>query len=440
MSLDLHPKCKSQLETVLTETLRHVKVNNDIFLDVESLLPLFENKILPQTGSLYKHLQEYIGDNPLFVFAYEVLSKELGKNGTYNSESSGKFLSDLPNFSNIDALSARIVRELESLPWSYRVSFELTTNVGVRLRKAPMPYSFSSSMRVIAPDQTYDSLYPLQSEIKKRDRRSYAEDLARIHLGFLAVPMQWNHETAYIQIDVKGFIRSHVKTATMDYVLGTLKSFVGLSLATRLMKINQNQIAQPFGTLPKNHLIVHRQIGDKWELSSLYDLPADISTTLNALEIDDLDGKIQPENEIDIIKQHRLPKIATAFDHPDKAESLLHAAQWLLDSYVGSNELLSFVQTTVAMEIMLGEESKSDVLGIGELLRNRCAYLIGKSHSQRKEILKDFNEIYAIRSRIVHRGKNQLSFEERMLFQKLRWMCRRVISEELELIEQDRKK
>jgi hypothetical protein len=127
-----------------------------------------------------------------------------------------------------------------------------------------------------------------------------------------------------------------------------------------------------------------------------------------------------------------------AFKNPQKAEHILLAGQWLLDSYVGKNELLSFVQTMVAMEILLGEESKSDEIGVIKLLSNRCAYLIGKNQTQRAKILKDFEGIYSVRSQIVHRGKSRLSSEEVVMFQKLQWMCRRVIDEELKLVTEDK--
>ena len=91
----------------------------------------------------------------------------------------------------------------------------------------------------------------------------------------------------------------------------------------------------------------------------------------------------------------------------------------------------------IVLEILLGEEDRSDEIGLGELLRNRCAYLIGKTHKQRSEILRDFNRIYAVRSLIVHRGKSRLTPDERSLFHKLRWMCRRVIEEELTLLKAD---
>jgi len=92
---------------------------------------------------------------------------------------------------------------------------------------------------------------------------------------------------------------------------------------------------------------------------------------------------------------------------------------------------------TVVLEILLGEQSISDLMGLGELLRNRCAYLISKSHKQRLDILNTFKKIYDIRSKIVCKGKNRLSWEEQALSSRLQWMCCRVIQEEVELLKKD---
>jgi hypothetical protein len=129
--------------------------------------------------------------------------------------------------------------------------------------------------------------------------------------------------------------------------------------------------------------------------------------------------------------------IGSVFTHKTKAEKIVRAGQWLFDSYCGNNELLSFVQAVVAMEILLGDKAVSDLMGLGELLRNRCAYLIGNGQKQRDDILNDFKKIYDVRSQIVHRGKNRLSKDERILFQDFRWMCHRVIQEEVELLQKD---
>ena len=120
-----------------------------------------------------------------------------------------------------------------------------------------------------------------------------------------------------------------------------------------------------------------------------------------------------------------------------EAEKIILASQWLFDSYCGNNELLSFVQTTVVLEILLGDKTSSDAVGLQRLLSNRCAYLIGDGQKQREELLEQFEKIYEVRSRIVHRGKSRLTGDERELFSTLQWMCRRVIQEEVDLLQKD---
>jgi hypothetical protein len=87
--------------------------------------------------------------------------------------------------------------------------------------------------------------------------------------------------------------------------------------------------------------------------------------------------------------------------------------------------------------ILLGDKTSSDLTGLGELLSNRCAYLIATSHAERNDLLQDFRNIYEVRSKIVHRGKSRLALGERSLFDKLRWICRRILQEEVELLEKD---
>jgi len=92
------------------------------------------------------------------------------------------------------------------------------------------------------------------------------------------------------------------------------------------------------------------------------------------------------------------------------------------------------VQAMVALEILLGEKKESDLTGLGALLSNRCAYLIGASHDDREKILSDFRKIYDIRSKIVHSGKDWLTQDERQLLRKLYEIVSRVIQKEAELI------
>lgn len=97
--------------------------------------------------------------------------------------------------------------------------------------------------------------------------------------------------------------------------------------------------------------------------------------------------------------------------------------------------MLSFVQATITLEILLGDKSESDKVGLGSLLKNRCAYLLGKTSEERNIILSEFEEIYDIRSKIVHRGHPKLTNYERGLLHKVRNLAKRVIIKELELLQ-----
>jgi len=134
-----------------------------------------------------------------------------------------------------------------------------------------------------------------------------------------------------------------------------------------------------------------------------------------------------------------IPKIGKVLYAPHANDRLVRASQWLFDSYSGSSELLKFVQAMIAMEILLGDKAGGEVVGLGTLLANRCAYLIGTSRKQREEILEDFGRIYNTRSRIVHDGHNRLSAAEESDLWKLRWMVGRGIQEELDLMLADEK-
>jgi hypothetical protein len=66
---------------------------------------------------------------------------------------------------------------------------------------------------------------------------------------------------------------------------------------------------------------------------------------------------------------------------------LLLAAQWLFDSCTAEDEILAFVQAVVVLEILLGDETPSEEIGLGALLRNRCAYLIANKVEERARLI-----------------------------------------------------
>jgi hypothetical protein len=439
MVLGLHKNCRERLIEKITELLPQVKVQNRMFIERKSAVVLIlAESILPQSGPINGRLKQYISETPIFDFAYETLSQELSENQQYDSESPSLPLNEIEGYNEPNVTANRLIQDFETLPWEYCLSIKLENDFGELFAKTIKDYSICDSIKLIVPGDNFSEEFPLSSGIEARDRNLSGGPLLTGLAGLLAglFLLQWDQLSTYLQIKVIGFIGKYGETTPIVEAISLLKAFCGIGIALRLFKINYTYRPTP----TKAKFFIHRRIGDEWVIERLYDLEAGLSDTFHDLVFHDLDGNLKSEEDKALWIDGRIGEINCVFTHREKAQRIIRASQWLFDSYCGKNELLSFVQTTVVMEILLGEKAISDVMGLGDLLRNRCAYLIGDSHKQREDILKDFKEIYDVRSKIVHRGKAKLNMNERFLFSKLQWMCRRVIQKEIELLQKDIKK
>lgn len=432
MSLGLHQNCRQQLILKIAEHLPQVRVQNRMFLERKSAVMLFlAESTLPQTGAIKNQLDEYIGEMPLFDFIYETLSRELYETQEYDSKSPSLPLTEVHGYENPTAVAERLVDEFNSLPWSYSLSIKCDNDFGQLFAQTIKNYQLGDSARLITPDDAHVAAYPLTSGIEARDR-SLSSGLSLLSIP---TPQSWDRSSTYLQVNASGFIGKYGETAALESVVSFLKAFCGIGVALRLLKVNFTYRSAP----TKAKFFIHRSIGNGWQIEGTHELDGSLSDTFHDLIFHSLEGKLDTDSSKTLWMTGRLNEISCVFQNNSKARKIRLASQWLFDSYGGKNELLSFVQTTVVMEILLGEKAISDLMGLGELLRNRCAYLIGKSHKQREEVMNDFQAIYDVRSKIVHRGKTRLNLHERTLFSKLQWMCRRVIEEEVELLVKDSK-
>jgi hypothetical protein len=193
-----------------------------------------------------------------------------------------------------------------------------------------------------------------------------------------------------------------------------------------------------FSDTSNDKIYVHRFVGDKWTIEDAHQMSGALAEGVRCIHNFDAALDAKPGARTAWTK-NRLDHISAAFAAGKRATNLRLASHWYFDSHCGTDELLQFVQAAVVVEILLGDKLASDQTGLGELLANRCAYLIATTHSQRDEILSDFRAIYKVRSKIVHNGKSRLSREDRKLFYKLRWIGQRIIQEEVDLLVKDRK-
>lgn len=432
MSINLHTDCEQRITEFIVSALEKIELRNKMFLTENSYSYFVEaDRILPQSGKLRKELEQYVSETPLFDFLYQKLSYDLYKTQKYDSANEKSKLVELEEYKDSISVASRLVSEFKSLPWDYCLSIKLENNFNELVVNSIKNYTFSNKFRIVFADESFQQTFPISGEIESTDQSLYKTLGLKMFSAFKRV--EWDNSSSYIQIFTNGFIGMYGETAPLEESIILLKSFIGLAIALRLLKVNKQYRSKPTAV----KIYIHKKSENKWSFENTHDLDINISETYNDLQLNDLNESIDTDEKMIVWINKNFDILKNVFENIEKSQKIIHAGQWLFESYIGKNELLSFVQTTIAMEILLGDKALSDILGLGELLRNRCAYLIGKSQNQREAILNDFKKIYKIRSSIVHSGKNRLNNNEKYLFWKLQWMCRRVIQEEITLCIKD---
>lgn len=272
MAVNLHRDCIARLIEFVAENLKKVQVNNKVFLNFDSILNLVgSDKILPEKGTVRDSLNKFaIEELPLFYFLYESIGRDIYENGIYDSDAKESFLKELPRYGDLKVKAKLLIEEFNSLPWNYLISYELNASIGQQLRQIMGDYNFSENLILSCPTLNYDQIYPLQSGIKQRDEAFFIDSRQGFGLvGIASLPTalnKWNQTTTYLQVKTEGFIGKYIKTNPVEDAIAMLKSFFGLSLAVRLMKIKEVELGLSWARSQlESRIIVHRMIDDKWQ-------------------------------------------------------------------------------------------------------------------------------------------------------------------------------
>jgi hypothetical protein len=432
MPLGLHAKLKEKLVGTLAELLPTLEIVRGIALTSESqrLLQALDGS-LPSHGDIAEKLHRWISDQPLSDFLGATINTALM--GDKYEDGSHAPITGLPGWSNVGTKANELIEQFDNLPEAYIVTVSAPEGMEKYLEANDGELRLSKTVRVAIASEKFSAMHPVSTGEEQRDHNVWDHTL----LGGLIGSGDRNYEWkgAYLQIIKQGFIGRYIETATEHELIGDFKALWGVQLALGIAQRRRSWSAYP----SKRKLIVHRAAGKNLELILRIELDAPASQLVDDIKFNDwMPGDHSVETKLGVYKLD-LDKLDLVFGSSPEAERLRLAARWLFDSYATENELLAYVQAMVCLEIILGDASLIGEIGLGELLRNRCAYLIGKTSVQRGEILKDFREIYDVRSHIVHRGKNRMSAREREHYGKLIWYCKRCIHEELKLLEQAKK-
>lgn len=286
MAINLHDGCKQRLKSQLSIVLADVRLRNLSFVERSSLYRVFDlESILPNSGNIKSELESYVSESPLFDFVYGELSKIANDIVEYDSTHPDEPLSILEGFNDLSLVASNLVDKFDSLPWKYAFTFNLGTSI---------TDFFTEDVIEIAPDikllKAHGELadkFPLNSGIPNRDRFLHGGGL----LG-LAGHAEWKEKSLYVQITASGFVGKYVTTTPENRAVDTFKSFLGLMLAMRALKVSYSYSS----SIINSRFYIHKET-DIWTVEDSHELDRDVSKTISDLRLDDLDGSLDTDEK-----------------------------------------------------------------------------------------------------------------------------------------------
>lgn len=347
----------------------------------------------------------------------------------FNTEVPRSPLIGSPGYRDATDLAERLVEEFESLPWTYRITIELS-------QKQIQPELFQTGTIpigrdafVLIPDLLFSETFPLNHEnerIAKRIR-SVRGLGALMLLG--SKKEEWKPDAVCFTQTVQGFIGAWGTQEPVRLAQNQLESFIGLGLAKKCFTF-KNDFKDP---VPQFRWIVHQvdESGQNVPMASVL-VDDELSSTLKSIKSFAFAESYPQTSQLPWLNR-QFSEISQLFDAPKK-ENLLLASKWFFDSFKGSDEALRYVRRMTCLEILLGSSVNTEKASLSEIMSNRLAYMIGKSYSEREKIIAEFKSIYGLRSRILHQGKHRIGFRESHLRARLQEFCEKAIDAECKLL------
>lgn len=302
-----------------------------------------------------------------------------------------------------------LASSLDTLPWSYTLLLPtpITTNRG----PASRPLDPAGNYRLVRYSPEESAKFTLHEP--DESRASY------YHQEF---PEYLSTEQYYFAADISGYVRYAETTPAIDEFVHAFKGILGLLVVERSIMPSITAHGAPPRAIP---MIIQRRTDDgearlipyKW-------LSIDDTLVVSRLEM----RRRNRDDDSDPIAA-----IVPAFADAATRSS----ARWYLDSFAETKGLLQIVQAAIALEILLGDREEAELVGIGALLGNRLAYMVGQTPSDRRRVLSEFKKLYDIRSRIVHSGKATLNDEERDALSRLQDFAQRALHEQIYGLKQE---
>jgi len=352
----------------------------------------------------------------------EIYTKTILEGIGQKSDYNGKMISEIPEYSNTLSLAGKIVSKLESLPHRYRMTVALPTSLSNPIiDQIPSPYNLSNS-GIIARGGDLPGPPALRSDNENVDHWLFRD----IFTGE-EMEREWFNDRLYLSMMVLGYGTPSSASSLARLFEDYIKAFFGAGIALGLFRRGRSAMDQQ-SRLP--FITVHAGDGSN-EIIDTEKLEQEILEAGYSLGTSDwLDAnKDHPWVNLRVI----LDTISTVFHENKDCRKLFTACIWHYRSVLNKRPLDRLLESTISIEVLLGDRKASEGIGLTKLLSNRCAFLLGISSRSRERILELFEKIYTLRSAVVHEGRHKLGPGEIKIVNAAVELCGSIIRKEMHI-------
>lgn len=417
MTIKLDRARENALTVAIADELGRATVDYDRYLTLRRDHQLGSDELLPAEAA--EKIYRYCGHGGLFTFVRNEVNTRLRSTHDFKSKSKEKPLRDYDDFSDALPAAKEIVARLKQLPYRYRLTALLPAELAQPLIAFVSAVKLSDDAVICAGNRLPDN-FETTSANKRLDDDLFSDWFSES----LDTSREIFPDRLYFTCTDVGYVSHSDKAPIVSNFHDRLRAILGAATA-----LNFFDYAFGFPHEKKPFVMVHQE-GDAREIVETHELSDDLwqhrasRSTKRFVEKSD-DPAIAIRTVFD--------RLSIVFGNDEAARKLFTACIWLFRAKLAANPLDSLLQSTIAIEVLLGDKEIADIVGVSRLIGNRCAYLLGVSRKTRSEIIAEFTEIYNLRSAIVHSGKHKIDRKDREVSENCVNLCSRVIAKELEL-------
>lgn len=331
----------------------------------------------------------------------------------------------------LEGVSEKFVKFIEGLPYLHDFYFRIP----IDLPEAVLSIKITDTVQVIAPLKTEGELF---------GKKSTAAPLVNALLGLPKFEVKerdvlfkislWGHGQM-VQAQAVSIFKQFLYLGVLNGILtySVWEKNDGRKFESQLFHrpVLENGILKPF-SLHNDHASFVSGVKLNFERFNDFKQPVGgpgsfVNTIYAERTFDDyFKGKFQFE----------FSSFSKLLEEVRKSE-LIHvrsAIEWGFDGAANGNRTMGFIQTCIGLEALLGDKKHLAQASITAKLADRCAFLLGKTPSERQKLTEQFLKIYDLRSKLVHGVSTKVKENEDGLISEAEHLLKRLVHKEIWLV------